>query len=145
AALLNSSRPASRSPGAAACCAACLGPAPALAARRRGSSSAARSLQVGDGRQLCDDVTVEREVSPLPALLALEQSSGEQALQMVCDGPLRKAQRLDQLADAHRLDGIDERRSVKEDTECEERFKMRRTRRKIGQDIPACALRSLRL
>src|SRR5262249_47591001 len=101
AALLNSSRPASGSPGAAACCAARLGPAPALAARRRGSSSAARSLQVGDGRQLCDDVTVEREVSPLPTLLALEQPCVEQALQMVMDGRLRKAQRLHPLSDEH--------------------------------------------
>src|SRR5262249_43038564 len=57
--------------------------APARAARQPWRSSATRSLQVGDERELLDGVAVQREVGPLAALLSTEQAGFDQLLEVV--------------------------------------------------------------
>ncbi len=76
---------------------------PPRAAHPQSWSSAARSLQVGDRRELLDRVALQREIGPLASLLALHETRVEQLLHVMRDRGLGQAERLDEIADAHGL------------------------------------------
>ena len=79
---------------------------PPRAAHRSSWTSAARSFQVGDGREGLDGVALEGEERPAAPLLALDEPGVDELLHVMRDGRLREPERLGEVADADGLAGV---------------------------------------